>query len=96
MPNIHAKEDEPLLFCLDIAIQVRHEFMSIILDTATSVENDRSVDRAIRALARLAALIAAPLSCLQNDGSDIVRTHWQKLYLDMFTTFLPLIYNQLI
>lgn len=44
---IYAKENELSIFGHKIAIQILHEFMGIVPDTATSEENDRSVERTI-------------------------------------------------
>lgn len=95
-PYIYAEEDELSHFGHDIAIQVIHEFTGIVLDTAKSEENDRGFEGAILTLALLDASIATALTCLRDHGSDSVWGHWQKLYLDTFTTFQPLLYNQLV
>lgn len=79
MRSIHAKEDELSLFSHDIAIQVLQEFIGILTGTATSGKNDRSIEETVIAMARLDALIAIALTSLQDDGSDSVGCHLQKL-----------------
>lgn len=50
----------------------------------------------ILSLASLDAFVAAVLFCLGEDQSDNVGGHRQKLNNDMFVSFLPIAYNQLI
>lgn len=88
--NILRKQDELLLLGQDFAIQMLLEFMHIVANTALFKENDRSVETAILDLAHLDAFIATSLTCLREDGSHSVGDGRWKLYLDTFTTFLPL------
>lgn len=93
--DMHGKQDELSLPGPDIAVRLLHELFGIILDTALSEEICRSVKRTIPALSRVNAFIATALTTLREHGSDSVGGHRQKLYLDTFTNFLPLAYNQL-
>lgn len=69
-----------------------HEFMDIIHVTATPSEDGRCVERTVLTLDRLAAFI---VTYLKDDGSEGIAGYRQKLYLGMFTTYLPLAYNHL-
>lgn len=85
--NIHGRQNELLLFGYDIAVQVLHEFTSIIPDTTLSERISKSVKETNLAMALFDSLIATALTCLQENGSNSVGDNRQKLYLDRFTTF---------
>lgn len=67
------------LFAQQTVIQVLHEFRFYSRRVAHSVVENVFVESTIVILARLDALVATKVSCIRQDGSDIVGGHFHKL-----------------
>lgn len=94
--NTLEKQDDLSLWGDDIGEGELHAFVSITPNTVAPEKNGRSDITILLTLARLDAYIATCLLCLQDDDLDSVESHRQKLYLDMFTKFLPFAHIHLI